>query len=68
MPVPRKRAAAAADSPQPQSLESPGLPIMLTLAVRSDGTSQCSYLIEPQRAIQILREVADGIEKETSDS
>jgi hypothetical protein len=47
-------------------LGDPGKPIVLTLKVFPDGTSECQYLGEPGYAVQQLRAVADQIEEEAS--
>jgi hypothetical protein len=47
-----------------QGLPEPPPPTLLTLAFTADGRSAVNYVIDPEKAVQVLREVADSIEAE----
>lgn len=48
------------------SLPDPGKPIVMTLKVFPDGTSELHYLGDPGWALQTLLAIAEGVENEVT--
>lgn len=55
------------EEPPARTLPSPGIPIVLTVSTNMYGQSDVNYIMTPEQACQILRELADQIETETQE-
>jgi hypothetical protein len=56
------------EQPPVEGLVNPGEPLVLTVAVTMTGKSATRYTIEPELAIETLRNIADQIEAEVAEA